>query len=47
MVLSQPEWIQLMQPEDLRELTPLIWSHVNPCGKFHLDLNERLPIEGG
>lgn len=46
-VLSQPEWMQLMQPEDLRGLSPLIWGHVNPYGTFHLDLNERLPIEGG
>lgn len=29
-VLSQPKWMELMQPEDLRALTPLIWGHVNP-----------------
>ncbi len=44
-VLSRPEWMELMQPEDLRGLTPLIWSHVNPYGTFQLDLSERFPIE--
>jgi len=44
-VLSQAQWMELMQPEDLRALTPLIWGHVNPYGTFQLDLEERLPIE--
>ena len=44
-VLSEPKWMNAMQPEDLRGLTPLIWSHVNPYGTFRLDLDERLPIE--
>lgn len=44
-VLSQDQWMELMQPEDLRALTPLIWGHVNPYGTFQLDLEERLPIE--
>jgi hypothetical protein len=26
-------------------LTPLIYSHVNPYGKFDLDLNNRIEIE--
>jgi TnpA family transposase len=44
-VLSEPKWMKAMQPEDLRGLTPLIWSHVNPYGTFRLELDERLPIE--
>ncbi len=44
-VLSEPEWMNLMQPDDLRALTPLIWSHVNPYGIFRLNLDERLPIQ--
>ena len=32
------KWMELMQPEDLRALTPLIWGHVNPYGTFQLDL---------
>jgi hypothetical protein len=34
-----------MKPEDLRALTPLIWSHINPYGLFRLDMNERLQID--
>lgn len=44
-VLSQPQWMKLMKPEDLRALSPLIWAHVNPYGTFRLDMKERLPIE--
>jgi len=44
-VLSQPTWQKQMTTEDLRALTPLIYSHVNPYGSFRLDLTERLPIE--
>ena len=44
-VLSEPAWLDRMQPDDLRGLTPLIWSHVNPYGTFRLNLDERLPIQ--
>ena len=44
-VLSDPAWMKLMQPDDLRALTPLIWNHVNPYGTFRLDLDERLPLQ--
>ncbi|MBE9045302.1 Tn3 family transposase [Pleurocapsales cyanobacterium LEGE 10410] len=44
-VLSEPEWMNIMKPDDLRALTPLIWSHVNPYGTFRLNLDERLPIQ--
>jgi hypothetical protein len=27
------------------ELTPLIWDHVNPFGRFDLDMEGRLPID--
>ncbi len=30
-----------MKKEDLRALTPLIYSHVTPYGVFRLDLSER------
>ena len=43
-VLSSSEWMKMMKPDDLRALTPLIWSHVNPYGTFRLNLDERLPI---
>src|SRR5215469_4844387 len=28
----------------LRALTPLIWDHVNPYGRFELDMSARLPL---
>ena len=43
-VLSEPLWMNQMQAEDLRGLTPLFWSHVNPYGTFRLNLDERLPL---
>jgi len=44
-VLSHEQWMELMKPDDLRALSPLIWGHVNPYGTFRLDMNERLLIE--
>ena len=37
-VLSQNKWYDLMAPEDFRALTPLIYSHINPCGNFNLNM---------
>jgi len=44
-VLDEPEQLQRMKKEDLRGLTPLIYSHVTPYGMFRLDLSERIEIE--
>jgi TnpA family transposase len=44
-VLNEPEWQNKLQPEDLRALTPLIYTHVTPYGKFKLDMKKRLSIE--
>lgn len=33
-------------PEDIRALTPLVYTHVNPYGTFKLNMSERLPLEG-
>jgi TnpA family transposase len=44
-VLSEPQWMQKMGPEELRALTPLIYAHVNPYGVFRLNMTERLQIE--
>lgn len=44
-VLSEKKWMDIMIPEDLRALSPLIYSHVNPYGIFTLDMMERIPIE--
>src|SRR3546814_19567143 len=41
-VLVEPKWAGRMTPEDYRGLTPLIYSHVTPYGRFDLDLTERI-----
>ncbi len=41
-VLSEPKWAARMAPEDYRGLTPLIYGHVNPYGRFDLDLDSRI-----
>ena len=43
-VLAQPQWSGKLTARDLRALTPLIWEHVNPYGRFELDMEARLPI---
>ena len=44
-VLAEPAWRQRMQAGDYRALSPLIYSHVNPYGRFELDMSKRLSIE--
>jgi hypothetical protein len=44
-VLSEQEWLEKLQPEDFRGLTPLFYGHVNPYGRLVLDMNERIIIE--
>jgi TnpA family transposase len=44
-ILSEPGWEKQLTPEDLRALTPLVYTHVNPYGTFNLNLDERLLIE--
>ena len=43
-VLKQPHWEDRLTPVDLRAITPLIWEHVNPYGRFELDMTTRLAI---
>lgn len=44
-ILGEKDWLALMKPEDMRGLSPLIYSHVNPYGLFALDFSKRLIIE--
>lgn len=44
-VLAQPHWTEKLTTRDLGALTPLIWDHVNPYGRFDLDMETRLPID--
>ncbi len=43
-VLAQPHWQGRLTATDLRALTPLVWEHVNPYGRFELDMTTRLPL---
>ena len=43
-VLAQPHWTGRLTSTDLRALTPLIWEHVNPYGRFEIDMATRLPL---
>ena len=44
-VLAQAHWSGQLTARDLRALTPLFWEHVNPYGRFELDMDARLPID--
>ena len=43
-ILDDPAAAIALGPDDLRGLSPLLWSHVNPYGVFRLDLSQRLPL---
>jgi hypothetical protein len=43
-VLNRPHWERRLTPVDLQGITPLIWEHVNPYGRFDLDMNTRLAL---
>lgn len=43
-VLASASWSGRLTEEDLRGLTPLIFGHVNPYGRFELDMEKRLPL---
>lgn len=44
-VLDEPAWLERMTPRDMRALSPLPHSHINPYGVFNLDMDERLPLD--
>jgi TnpA family transposase len=43
-VLEQPEHHDRLDETDRRALTPLFWTHINPYGRFTLDMNTRLGL---
>lgn len=43
-VLADPEWAERLTDADLRGLTPLFWSNINPYGTFHLDMTHTLEL---
>jgi TnpA family transposase len=44
-VLAETSWTGRLTPTDLRALTPLFYLHVNPYGKFELDMGTRLSLD--
>jgi TnpA family transposase len=43
-VLAEPTWYDRMTEADWRGLTPLFYLHVNPYGRFDLDMTQRIPL---
>jgi TnpA family transposase len=43
-VLSRPHWKNRLTLRDLGAMTPLFWDHLNPYGRFDLDMTTRLLI---
>jgi hypothetical protein len=41
-VLARPEWNGRLDARDFHALTPLFWGHVNPDGRFELDMTTRI-----
>lgn len=43
-VLSEKKWRRRLNDEDRRALCPLIYLHVNPYGRFDLNMADRIPL---
>ncbi|MGJ6968903.1 Tn3 family transposase [Streptosporangium sp. G11] len=43
-VLRDSVWAAEITDEDRRALSPLFWAHVNPYGRFRLDMDSRLDL---
>jgi len=44
-ILAQPGWQNRLEIEDLRALSPLLYAHVNPYGRFELNMSTRLRLD--
>ena len=44
-VLRNPNVVARLSPEDYRGLSPLIYLHINPYGRFEVDLDKRIDFE--
>lgn len=44
-LLARPHWRGVLNADDLRALTPLLWEHVTPYGTYQLDLDARLALD--
>ncbi|CAL9609319.1 hypothetical protein SUDANB6_05616 [Streptomyces sp. enrichment culture] len=45
-VLADEKWAGMLTDADRRALSPLFRTHVNPYGRFELDMNSRLDLAG-
>lgn len=43
-VLADEKWADTLTDADRRALSPLFWTHVNPYGRFELDMDSRLDL---
>lgn len=43
-VIQESNWLPKMTMEDKRAISPLLSEHINPYGKFILNLNDRIPL---
>lgn len=43
-VLAEPKWADKLTEADRRGLSPLFWTHVNPYGRFELDMKRHLRL---
>ena len=43
-VLADPAWRERFTQADWRGLTPLFYRHINPYGRFDLDMSYRIPL---
>ena len=43
-VLEDPVFHDSLDEHDRRALSPLFWTHINPYGRFHLDMDTRLDL---
>jgi len=46
-VLEVPAFHDLIGEHERRGLSPLFWTHINPYGRFRLDMDTHLDLTGG
>lgn len=44
-VLSDAGWAARLSDHDYRGLSPLIYAHINPYGRFEVNLDERIDFD--
>lgn len=44
-VLADPKWADTLTDAERRALSPLFWTHVDPYGRFELDMNRHLDLD--